>query len=96
MTIIKSHIVPENVDEIRLYDYAQQIFTMIPSRKGIKKAISRGEIIIDGEEANTSLWVKPGQRIELLESTVNPPKAYDLMPIFIISITPILTYFLII
>ena len=44
MPVIKTHIVPENVEEIRLYDYAQQIFPTIPSRKGVKKAIAREEI----------------------------------------------------
>lgn len=78
MVILKSHIVPEGVEEIRLYDYAQQIFPTIPSRKGIKKAIAREEIVVDGEKTSTGLWIKPGQKIDLLESNVNPPKAYNL------------------
>ena len=78
MVIIKSHIVPEGLEAVRLYDYAQLIFTTIPSRKGIKKAISRGEIIVDGEQATTGLWLKGGEKIELLESNVNTPKAYQL------------------
>jgi len=78
LVIIKSHIVPEGLEAVRLYDYAQLIFTTIPSRKGIKKAISRGEIIVDGEQATTGLWLKGGEKIELLESNVNPPKAYQL------------------
>lgn len=78
MVILKTHIVPEGVEDVRLYDYAQQIFTTIPSRKGIKKAISREEIIVDGEKTTTGLWIKSGQKIELLESSVNPPKEYRL------------------
>ena len=78
MVVLKTHIVPAGVEAIRLYDYAQQIFTTIPSRNGIKKAISRGEIIVDGEESGTGLWLKPGQKIELLESSINPPKEYRL------------------
>ncbi|MBL4593253.1 MAG: RluA family pseudouridine synthase [Flavobacteriales bacterium] len=78
MVILKTHIVPEGVEDIRLYDYAQQIFPTIPSRKGIKKAIAREEIIVDGEKTSTGLWIKPGQKIELLESSINPPKEYHL------------------
>ena len=78
MIVLKTHIVPEGIGEIRLYDYAQQIFMTIPSRKGIKKAISREEIIVDGEKTSTGLWVKSGQKIELLESSANPPKEYQL------------------
>lgn len=78
MVVLKTHIVPEGVEEIRLYDYAQQIFPTMPSRKGIKKAIAREEITVDGEKTTTGWWVKPGQKIELLESNINPPKAYNL------------------
>ncbi len=78
MVILKTHIVPEGIEEIRLYDYAQQIFTTIPSRKGVKKAIAREEIIVDGEKTTTGLWIKAGQKIELLESKINPPKEYNM------------------
>jgi 23S rRNA pseudouridine1911/1915/1917 synthase len=78
LVILKTHIVPEEVREVRLYDYAAEIFPLIPSRKGIKKAIAREEIIVDGEKTTTGLWIKPGQKIELLESDINPPKAYNL------------------
>lgn len=78
LVILKTHIVPEGVEDIRLYDYAAEIFPTIPSRKGIKKAISREEIIVDGEKTTTGLWVKSGQKIELLESSINPPKEYQL------------------
>jgi len=78
LVVLQTHIVPEGVEEIRLYDYAPKIFTIIPSRKGIKKAISREEILVNGEKAFTGLWVIPGQKIDLLESKINPPKEYKL------------------
>lgn len=78
LVILKTHIVPDGVEDIRLYDYAAEIFPTIPSRKGIKKAISREEIIVDGEKTTTGLWIKPGHKIELLESSINPPKEYNL------------------
>lgn len=78
MPVLKTHIVPKDVEEIRLYDYVQQIFTTIPSRKGVKKAIAREEILVDGKKTSTGHWVKPGQQIELLESSANPPKEYNL------------------
>ena len=78
MPVIKTHIVPEGVEEVRLYDYVQQIFPTIPSRKGVKKAISREEILVDGQKTSTGHWIKAGQKIELLESSANPPKEYIL------------------
>lgn len=78
LVLICTHIVPKGIEEIRLYDYVQDIFTALPSRKAIKKAISREEILVDGKKTTTGLWVKPGQKIEFFESTVNPPKEYHL------------------
>ena len=78
MPIINTHIVPAAVAEIRLYDYALGIFPTIVSRKGVKKAIKRGEVLVNGEISRTGYWVKPNDKIELLESSVNPPKGYDL------------------
>ena len=78
MPVINSHIVPDTITEIRLYDYVTGIFPTIPSRKGIKKAIKRGEILVNGDSSSTGYWVRANDIIELLESSTNPPKSYDL------------------
>lgn len=78
MPVINSHIVPASVSDVRLYDYIPDIFPTIPSRKGVKKAIKRGEIIVNGETSSTGYWVKANDKIDLLESLANPPKSYDL------------------
>ena len=63
----QSHIVPDGVSETRFKDYALEPFKeAIASRKGIRKAIKRGEFLLDGEPATTGAWVTPGQKIELL------------------------------
>ncbi len=77
--ILQSHIVPKEVERIRLSDYAPGVFTeFIPSRKGIKKAIKRGAIHVDGAPAESGRWVKPGQKIELVEEDKNLPKPFSL------------------
>jgi 23S rRNA pseudouridine1911/1915/1917 synthase len=68
MNILESHLVPEGTGGIRLSDYACDIIRSIPSRKGIKNAIKRGDIRIDGNKSGTGTWIQPGQRIELVES----------------------------
>ncbi|MCB0381582.1 MAG: RluA family pseudouridine synthase [Flavobacteriales bacterium] len=78
MVVLQTHIVPNNIEEQRLYDYAALNFPTLPSRKAIKKAITRGEILVDGKLSSTGWWVKAGQKIELLESAINPPKQYEL------------------
>jgi len=54
LKILETHIVPVIQEKIRLQEYAVDIFKSIPSRSGIKKAIKRGEILIDGQIAKTS------------------------------------------
>lgn len=75
---IESHIVPPDTPQERLSDYAPRVFSAIPSRKGIKKAIKAGAVLIDGRPGNTGDWVLPGQRIELMPSALSPPKALEL------------------
>jgi 23S rRNA pseudouridine1911/1915/1917 synthase len=76
--ILETHIVPTNVAPIRLSNYAAGIFTAIPSRKGMKKAILRGEVLINGEVAQTGTWVNPEQKIELIEPEQKPQKVFRL------------------
>jgi len=80
MSVIRhDHIVPEGVSNIRFSDYVRQIFkTIIPSGKGIKKAIKRGDFLVDGEIATTGIWVKPGQKIELFLRDIKPGKIFKL------------------
>jgi len=60
-----------------LYDYVPQIFPIIPSRSAVKKAITRGKILVNGEQAQTGTWVKPGQKIDLLDLQPKPPKPFN-------------------
>ncbi len=76
MEVLEEHIVPPGVSPVRLSDYLHQVFTTLPSRKGGKKAIQRGAVLVDGELATTAIWVKPGMHIVLLESHLTPPKAF--------------------
>lgn len=74
----QSHTVPEGTEEIRLYDYVSSIFPNIPSRSAIKKYITRGRILVDGEPAKTGTWIKPGQKIDWVDLEEKPPKQYHL------------------
>lgn len=78
MKIIETHIVPAITEKIRLQEYGVSIFTNITKRSGLKKAIKRGELLIDGEIADTSHWIHPGQRIELLQQEKRPKKIFRL------------------
>lgn len=79
LKILHRHIVPEKVERQRLSDYAVSVFqTFVPSRKGIKKAIKRGAILVDGIGGTTGHWVLPGQIIDLIELTRPINKVFEL------------------
>lgn len=65
--IIDTHMVPKQTERQRLSDYCVGLFQALPSRKGVKKAISRGQVLVDGRTGRTGDWVEPGMRIELCE-----------------------------
>ena len=74
------HIVPSDFsDEVRLYDYIGKYFkSHIPSRKGLKKAISRGGVLINGKRASSGDWIKANQVITLLDLELNSPKPFPM------------------
>ncbi|GJM35787.1 MAG: pseudouridine synthase [Saprospiraceae bacterium] len=77
--VLQSHTVPPDTERIRLSDYAPKLFTtFIPSRKGIKKAIKRGAVHIDGVAGECGRWVEPGQKIELIDLERKAPKIFPL------------------
>lgn len=75
----KTHIVPKGIDEIRLQNYAKEIFgAFIPSNKGIKKAIKRELITVNGKPSTTGYIICPGDEITLFRDELKPPKNYQL------------------
>lgn len=78
MEIIETHTVPAIDAKIRLQEYAVSIFNTIPSKSGIKKAIKRGEILLNGAPANTSDWIEEGFTLELLKPEQSTQKSFDL------------------
>ena len=78
MMIKDTHKVPEGIHEIRLSDYARSAFPIIPSRKGLAKAIKRGELWIDGAPAQSGTWMQAGQMLELVDLQQKAPKEYRL------------------
>lgn len=72
------HIVPETSVNQRLSDYLPSVFSALATKSAVKKAIKTNCILVDNEIANTALWVKAGQKIELIEGNIQKPKAYQL------------------
>lgn len=79
MTILDSHTVSEANHQERLSDLAFLAFQkIIPSKKGIKKAIKLGCLLVDGQTGDSGWRIKSGQRIDLLADYSKVPKIYAL------------------
>ena len=63
-----THIVPDNTPLQRLSDYARHIFPHLRgSGQGIRKAIKRGYVLVDGAASETGTWVRAGMEISWME-----------------------------
>lgn len=61
--------VPSLYEKIRLSDFATGKFQTIPSKNGIKKAIKKGLLKIDGNKGNTADYLMGGEVLELFQET---------------------------
>ena len=78
MKIKETHIVPTITEKIRLQEYAVSIFASLPTKSSLKKALKKELILLDGQPAKTSDWIKEGQKIELLEPEKQKKKVFTL------------------
>ncbi|SDS16858.1 23S rRNA pseudouridine1911/1915/1917 synthase [Polaribacter sp. KT25b] len=73
MQLVETHIVEKLEIPIRFQEYGVGIFNTIPTKSGIKKAIKKELIFIDGILATTSKYISGGEKIELFESENSSP-----------------------
>lgn len=77
MLQIEKHIVPKLLEKTRLSDYLIGIFTAVPTRKGIKKAIKKGAVFVNSEVGNTGDWLVGNEVIELFDLLEKQPKIFE-------------------
>jgi len=73
MRLIETHIAISLEHPVRFQEYAVGIFKTIPTKSGIKKAIKKQLIFVNGNLASTALFINSGETIELysVESETN-------------------------
>lgn len=84
LIIIESHKVPKLENRVRLSDYAPGIFNSIYSKKGIKKAIKKGLVTINGEIGYTADYINGGEQIELHQPKIPTKRPSITIPLQII------------
>ena len=65
MKIIETHTAIQVEQPVRFQEYAVGIFNTIPTKSGIKKAIKKSLVFVDGAIATTGMYIKGGEKIEL-------------------------------
>ena len=68
MNLVETHIAIPLEKPIRLQEYAVGIFKNLPTKSGIKKAIKKELILVDGSKTSTAQFIKGGEKIELFSS----------------------------
>ena len=70
--VIESAFVESLEKPARLSDL-RGVFKTISSRKGLKKALDKGLVLLNGEQAQTGDWVRGGETVSLLRELTNRP-----------------------
>ena len=68
MQVIETHNVKKLTAPIRFQEYSVGIFNTIPTKSGVKKAIKKNLIFIDGILATTAKYIKGNEEITLYQS----------------------------
>jgi tRNA pseudouridine65 synthase/23S rRNA pseudouridine1911/1915/1917 synthase len=77
--VLEKHVVSGlTSDKTRIYDYLVGKFEIISTRKGIKKAFTRKQILLNGSFSKSGAYLKNNDKIELLELNINVSKAFKI------------------
>ncbi len=78
MIVLDEHKVVEIREMIRFIDYTIGLFSPIPTKSAVKKAIKRHELYLNDELAVSGAWMQPGDKILLIDTQKFIPKPFPL------------------
>jgi len=70
MYLVAEHLVQEERAG-RVYDYAQELFPLLPSRKSVKKALDKGLLKVNGQAVGTGYYLQVGDVLALWQRPIN-------------------------
>lgn len=76
--VILTHQVQKVNLKTRFNVYCEDHLDIIPSRKGVKKAIQKGELRLNGEKVEGGRWLQEKDVITYVDLENTPPKTYHL------------------
>lgn len=84
MKLKEQHKVQNSIEPIRLQEYAIGIFSTVPTKSGIKKAIKKGLVFVNGNVATTALVITGNELIELFQNETTDPKKQFIFPLQVV------------
>ncbi|MBI9068353.1 MAG: RluA family pseudouridine synthase [Salinivirgaceae bacterium] len=78
MEVLSSYIVPQGSESKRLGDFTHIVLDTISTKSAAKKAIKKGEILVDGVVVEPSRFVRQGQVIEHIEISFELKRIFEL------------------
>ena len=77
--VLEKHIVSGLTNpKTRIYDYLVGKFDIVSTRKGIKKAFKRKQILLNGMYARSATYLKNNDVIELLEQDISSNRVFKI------------------
>ena len=76
MVVLEKHLIPNNISSVRFIDYALLVFTDIPTKSAMKKAIKRNRFFIDDIPIQTGTYIEAGQTITRVDTEKTIEKFY--------------------
>lgn len=77
-TILDKLTVSDIIEPIRCIDYLIGKFDACSTRNALKKAMKRGEVLVNRKPVNTGDWLQDGDTVELLETRGHKPKPLEI------------------
>lgn len=71
------HRVPDGTPPARLDRYAAGVFGALASTKQAKRTAKAGGILVNGQPAESSRFVRPGDHVELVELVIPRPRVHE-------------------
>ena len=69
--------VPEDTEGVRIDRFTCDNFRLVSSRNQARKALKRGELLLNGEAVESSRFVQPGDVVSLTKAPPSPHKIFE-------------------
>lgn len=85
MQVLESYTIPYLEEPIRLSDLPSGTLTTLPTRSGLKKAVKKGRILINGHKGHTSNILRGGEELKVLAAQEVSTRTEMSIPISVLA-----------